>query len=118
MPSAASRYGRCCCPSWEVDLTARGLALTLLVGLALSACTEAPGPDAFQFRCGELLISLSYSEGSAVLQSNGERYALTQARAASGARYEGDGVEFWEHQGAAMLTINGERHPECQRFDP
>lgn len=43
------------------------------------------------------------------------RYAMPHQRAASGARYEGDGAEFWNKGDEALLTIGDQRF-ECRRI--
>ncbi len=41
--------------------------------------------------------------------------ALEQSPAASGSRYEGDGVVVWLHGEEAMLEVDGERFSGCRR---
>ena len=43
----------------------------------------------------------------------GQTVALKHVRAASGARYEGDGVLFWSHGDEAMLEVPGSDRKNC-----
>ena len=68
-------------------------------------------PDPITFVTGDQEFSITYSENAdrAMVEYSGMEYELEVARAASGARYvSADGsVVFWEHQGEAMLEIEG-----------
>jgi putative lipoprotein len=45
-----------------------------------------------------------------------ERYVvLSQVRAASGTKYEGDGILFWSKGDEAMLEVDGVRYTDCRR---
>jgi membrane-bound inhibitor of C-type lysozyme len=97
-------------------------ALILLAAAALlGACqTAAPAQQAgrsFSWVCPDgARFSTSYpNDERAILSLNGHRYTLSSAMSASGARYAGDGYEFWEHQGEARLTdASGGVHESCR----
>lgn len=64
-------------------------------------------------------IKIRYQEGgnSASLFVDGGEHELHRAISASGARYTNDDetVVFWEHQGEALVEIDGERiYKECK----
>ena len=45
-----------------------------------------------------------------------ERYVeLSQVRSASGTKYQGDGILFWNKGDEAMLEVNGVRYTDCRR---
>ena len=63
------------------------------------ACT---GPDGGK---SEIIATFHETEPPSVLVERGDRTVLgTQVRAASGAKYEGANLMFWEHQGEAQVT--------------
>jgi heat shock protein HslJ/membrane-bound inhibitor of C-type lysozyme len=68
-------------------------------------CADA-GPAVFRF-VGPDTISLAFA---------GQRYIMPSERSASGAKYVGDGAEFWNKGDEAMLTI-GEQRYACQRVE-
>lgn len=90
--------------------------LSLASGLA--ACqTAAPEPSTFTWVCPDgTRFSTAYpNDETAVLSHNGHRYTLSAAVSASGARYSGDGYEFWEHQGEArFVDTAGAVHENCR----
>ena len=68
------------------------------------ACTSARGAD------GEVIVTFHETEPPTVLVERGDRTVLgTQVRAASGAKYEGANLTFWEHQGEAQVTWMNEK---------
>jgi len=76
--------------------------------------------NTFTFICNsDKEIKISYNEegNSASLFIEGEKYELHRVISASGARYANDDetVVFWEHQGEAMVEIDGETiYKECK----
>ena len=53
----------------------------------------------------EVIATFHQTEPPSVLVERGDRTLLgTQVRAASGAKYEGANLMFWEHQGKAQVT--------------
>ena len=53
----------------------------------------------------EVIVTFHETEPPSVLVERGDRTVLgTQVRAASGAKYEGANLMFWEHQGEAQVT--------------
>jgi membrane-bound inhibitor of C-type lysozyme len=53
------------------------------------------------------ILKISYystKPGLALIERNKETRPAFQAPSGSGAKYEGKGVMFWEHQGEAMAT--------------
>jgi uncharacterized protein len=75
----------------------------------------------FAFRCEGVqaplaIVYLNTDPGLAWVTIKNQAYPLVRQRSGSGARYEGDGTLFWEHQGEARWrgTTNS---PEtaCQR---
>lgn len=68
----------------------------------------------------EFTITYSDNADIAVLNYNGENYKLERALSASGARYVtvDDSVVFWEHQGEALIEIDGEIVVEGAKITP
>ena len=76
-----------------------------------SASEKPPAPAAatqvFTFACaGGRSFDVTYDEGFTVatVSMEGASYKLPAAISASGSRYFDGKVEFWEHQGEAMLS--------------
>ena len=62
------------------------------------------GPFAFQCEGIDSALAITYvnaDPGFAWVTIKDQAYPLVQQRSGSGARYEGDGTLFWEHQGEA-----------------
>lgn len=82
--------------------------------------TDDGNRNAFIFDCPsgvEIKISYDEENDSATLFIDGEEYRIHQVISASGARYANDDetVVFWEHQGEAMVEIEGETlYQECK----
>jgi len=82
----------------------------------------ARGP--FVFACtadgaaaGSLRVTFYATQPAlALLERDGAVRPAFQVRAASGSRYEGDGVLYWEARGEAMVTWMG-RQLTCRRAD-
>jgi membrane-bound inhibitor of C-type lysozyme len=55
---------------------------------------------------GSLVVEY-YEDGRAVLKLGKRQYVLHQTISASGARYEGKGMLFWEKGGRARLIVDG-----------
>lgn len=76
---------------------------------ATYSCESAPG-DRFSFRTrtgpGEIAVWLPERFGSQYL-------VLGQVRAASGAKFEGDGVTVWTKGDEALLGVNGDTFTGC-----
>lgn len=76
--------------------------------------TETLDGDSFAFTTEEGFSGIvSYPKNDADTMTvgiDGSFYTLTQARSASGARYisNNERIEYWEHQGTATLTVDGE----------
>lgn len=76
--------------------------------------------ELFIFVCpsgGEIKISYDNGGNSADLFLEGKRYKLHRVISASGARYanEDETVIFWEHQGEAMVELDGKiMEKECR----
>jgi uncharacterized protein len=83
-------------------------------------CAKAQGtveaPPPVSYSCGDFdLTAAFYRETdppTAVLTLPGGKEGADQAivyvvRSGSGARYQGHGVDFWEHQGEVMLDWHG-----------
>lgn len=85
-----------------------------------AAAVDAASAERYTFTCpdGKTFVT-AYSLASNTLTlelEGGTSYLLEQAVTASGARYESkeDKVVFWEHQGKAMVEVDGQRvHDEC-----
>ena len=73
--------------------------LVKVIGPVTYTCTNRGGAD------GEVIVTFHETEPPSVLVERGDRTLLgTQVRAASGAKYEGANLMFWEHQGEAQVT--------------
>jgi len=83
------------------------------------AVVEEEG-NTFFFACPsgtEIKISYDKESDSASLYVEGKEYKVYPTISASGARYSNDDqtVVFWEHQGEAMVEIDGEViYKECK----
>jgi uncharacterized membrane protein len=90
------------------------LALVAGCGPAPEATTEAGEVTTWQ--CGDLRVATQIrGEALRLSGSFGER-TLAHEPSGSGARYaDGRGTEFWGKADEAMLTLDGERQPDCQR---
>jgi membrane-bound inhibitor of C-type lysozyme len=92
--------------------------LVLVVLIAIASCQAAdPGPDAgtigpVTFRCNdgsEIMATFDNAPAPAtvLLVRGGQQATLPQAMSASGARYVGDGIEFWNKGNDAMVDWQG-----------
>jgi membrane-bound inhibitor of C-type lysozyme len=105
---------------------------TALVGsvLALAGCAAhappAPAAPVFHWRCdGGASFTVRYVQGAdplagqAIVEAGGQTYTLPLAPSGSGARYATDTVEYWEHQGEAMLNgAAGGPYAHCTQAGP
>lgn len=64
---------------------------------------------------GPTAAAVFYSDDTMDMTIDGSLHQLDLAVSASGARYlnETEGLEFWEHQGQATVTIDGQVHTAC-----
>jgi len=97
------------------------LPALLLSFLLLAACSSAPqavrGP--FLFDCGGptgvfVATYLDTKPPVMRLRRDREEVELTPQVSASGARYEGGGASFWEHQGEAEITWGTGKPMTCK----
>ena len=86
-------------------------ALAASFALALLACSPqaqtSQTDKTVTFACANgKSFTVTYDEGdkAAVVKAGAETYRLPVAVSGSGARYSDGKVEFWEHQGEAMLN--------------
>lgn len=79
---------------------------------------DLPGNETYRFQCDNFgSVEFRFLGPDTIdVRFDGESYVMQQQRAASGARYAGDGAEFWNKGDQAMVII-GERHFECTRVD-
>lgn len=68
--------------------------------------------------CGDTRIRLAFDGERALMETRRAVHQLAQVRAASGARYEGEGVMVWTQGANAMVEIGGEALPECAVVPP
>src|SRR6056297_75681 len=74
---------------------------------------------ATEFDCDGQPVLLGIIGDQVALRLQGRDIVMTQAMAASGARFVSEGeddIEFWEKGGEAILSINGSKVAECQRM--
>lgn len=91
-----------------------GALLSALLGF--SACAADVPARRFVMRCGDgTVLSVVYDADFSALTVGGEGGArLHQARAASGARYTGEGREFWEKAGTVRWTAGAGAPVACR----
>jgi len=100
------------------------ITLSLSGGLLLTGCSEPdqdPSPSAApldgagsptELKCGDDVDASFRFLGPETLELtlNGETHILEQQRTASGARYAGDDIDFWNKGSESMLTIGEHRY--------
>lgn len=73
------------------------------------------------FACGAQVAHTRFEGDRLTLSLDGETYTLTQARSASGARYEGQAgnvpVLFWNKGREATLAIGDRNYPTCRQVE-
>ena len=81
----------------------------------LTSPVPATGPVTFQCDDGTALTATYYKTepGLAVLARGGETRVAFVVRAASGAKYQGEGLLFWEARGEATVTW-GQTETKCR----
>lgn len=79
---------------------------------------DLPGEEVYSFECTELgALEFRFLGPETIdVRFDGESYVMQQQRVASGARYAGDGAEFWNKGDQAMVIVGG-HHVECSRID-
>ncbi|TCK08252.1 META domain-containing protein [Marinobacterium mangrovicola] len=80
--------------------------------------TEVPAPVLYSCHTGTLLTAYFYNETltpALVLGDGQSQHLLLQAVVASGARYFGQGVEFWTKGEEASYTLVGEEPVQCSK---
>jgi heat shock protein HslJ/uncharacterized lipoprotein YbaY/uncharacterized membrane protein len=65
------------------------------------------------YRCGDTVVTVGFDGPNARLRANGVTRTLAPEPAASGARFAGDGAEFWSKGDRATVTLEGTTLPEC-----
>jgi membrane-bound inhibitor of C-type lysozyme len=88
------------------------LTLLLAGALTLSSAAETIGPVTFQ--CDDSsLIEATFDNApdphTVQLVRNGQTFTLPQAMSGSGARYQGDDIEFWNKGDDAMVEWQGQK---------
>jgi len=97
------------------------LSVVTAAAFAISACSSLPGtsqPVSTSYACGQLDIAVSATEDSDLISVDylDRRVLLKPEESASGALYVAPGDEqtrFWSKGEKAILTIRGQRYPEC-----
>jgi heat shock protein HslJ len=79
---------------------------------------DLPATTSDRFECGDVgQVEFRFLGPETIeVTVDGERYIMPRQRAASGARYVGDGAEFWNRGDEALLVI-GDRRYECKRVN-
>lgn len=104
-----------------------GLFLFGLVACSPQAQKPADAPAAeagkvFTFACANgQSFTVSYDEGFTVatVKAAGQTYKLPAVISGSGSRYSDGKIEFWEHQGEALLNgVAGGPYEACPLKDP
>ena len=79
---------------------------------------DLPGGETHGFQCDNLgsVETRFLGPDTIEVSAAGQPHVMQRQRAASGARYSGDGAEFWNKGEQAMVMI-GDRHFKCARID-
>ncbi len=76
---------------------------------------KTPTTTVAVYQCGpDLRLVVEFREQSAWVFLPERSLPLAQVVAASGARYQGDGVSLWSKGERAMLELDGVEQPECK----
>ena len=87
---------------------------TFLSALAGLVCfwpvTASAQSQRATYRCkGGLSVKVRFlDDATAMVSLRGRSYRVKNTRAASGSRYSGQGLTFWEHQGEASIEHGGQ----------
>jgi heat shock protein HslJ len=65
------------------------------------------------FRCGDTVVTVGFDGPNARLRAGGQTRTLAPVPAASGARFAGEGAEFWSRGDRATVTLDGTTLPDC-----
>ncbi|MEX2519201.1 MAG: META domain-containing protein [Paracoccaceae bacterium] len=77
----------------------------------------APMGRISRLACGAEIVSLGDGGGALMMEARGERFRLSPARAASGARYDAENAKetfFWNKGEISLVSVRGEVLPECR----
>ena len=87
----------------------RGAMRLALLGAASVTAASAAAEGQAVYRCqGGVLVRARFPSATTAIISLGSRtYRLKNTAAASGARYAGKGIVFWEHHGEVTLQREG-----------
>ncbi len=85
-----------------------------MVFLVLTRAACAPQRTVV-FACPEIGdVTVRHGSDEAIVTIAGGDMRLPRAIAASGARYERDGTQVWEHQGEATVDFGGRHYAGCK----
>lgn len=71
-------------------------------------------PNHVRYRCSDgLRFQADVAVAQAVIHVHGRNLTLAPAVSASGARFSGQGIEYWSHGRDASLRLDGQRH-QCE----
>lgn len=92
-------------------LSWQGFVVAVVLSSAASCTTEKQQPvNVVQYLCAGAIdesltvkFSAATQPDAVLLTIAGEQRAAQRVRSASGGRYQGAGVEFWEHHGEARV---------------
>ena len=97
--------------------TPTALAIALLIAGTPAQAADTIGPVTFQCDdSSEIVATFDNAPDPATVQlvRNDQTFTLPQAMSGSGARYEGDRIEFWNKGDDAMVEWQGQKL-ECSR---
>ena len=112
--------------SYKGTILNKGRVLAgFVVLLVLAGCasrepvnTAMSEPSLAVFECAQTSVSFYYlSPDDARLYLPDGPVELQQTRSASGARFVGEDIEFWDRGNRALLTLPGQATTECQVND-
>jgi membrane-bound inhibitor of C-type lysozyme len=100
------------------DMIGSGLAVALLMAGTAAQAADPNRIGPVTFRCDdgsaiEATFDNALDPATVLLVRNGQQFTLPQAMSASGARYLGNGIKFWNKGDDAMVEWQGTKL-ECR----